>query len=203
LGNAASWKFAKLQLVIVTLLKLDGARNLQYVKISKRPNGSLNDSCQKDGLLLEYIGQPQQSEKYRILFAIMSMNADKIEICADIGLAKKKMESHYLIAQVVASTAFQTSIIATDDIIEEGKGGNINIHSKPDNTNLTYPEVLEVECEAWDVQEFEQLLQEQDKLQRDEQDHKVYFHRRAMTDKEQLQEDQGLDWLAGTKIVEK
>jgi hypothetical protein len=58
------------------------------------------------------------------------------------------MESHYLIAQVVASTAFQTSIIGTEETIEEGKGGNTSIHSRLDNTNLTYPEELEVECEA-------------------------------------------------------
>jgi hypothetical protein len=104
---------------------------------------------------------------------------------------------------VVASTAFQTSIIATEDIIEEGKGVNISIHSRPDNPNLTYPEELEVDCEAWDVHEYERLLQEQDKLQQYELDHKEYLHRRAMRDKQQLQEDQGLDWPAGTRIVNK
>jgi hypothetical protein len=71
------------------VLKLDGGGNPQNVKISKRPNGSLKDSYQKDEILLDSIGQLRQLEKYRILFAIMSMNGDKIEICDNIGLAEK------------------------------------------------------------------------------------------------------------------
>jgi hypothetical protein len=43
------------------------------------------------------------------------------------------------------------------------------------------------------VCELEQLLQEQDKFQRIEQDQREYLHQRAMKDEEELQEDQGLD----------
>jgi microfibrillar-associated protein 1 len=103
----------------------------------------------------------------------------------------RKMESRNLVAQVVASSSFR-STKAMEDATEEGEGGSMSINPRPDDTDPTDPEDLEKEREAWEVRELERLLQQQDKLRQEEQEHKEYLRRRAMTDEERLREDQAL-----------
>eukprot|EP01017_Pseudomicrothorax_dubius_P016194 TRINITY_DN183_c0_g1_i1.p1 TRINITY_DN183_c0_g1~~TRINITY_DN183_c0_g1_i1.p1 ORF type:complete len:542 (+),score=221.15 TRINITY_DN183_c0_g1_i1:135-1760(+) len=73
--------FAKL--AVDAVLRLKGSDNLDYIKILKKPGGSLRDSYLEEGFILEKsisIGAPRRLENCRILVANTPMDYDKIKI---------------------------------------------------------------------------------------------------------------------------
>jgi len=74
-------KFAKL--AVDAVLKLKGNDHLDYIKILKKPGGSLSDSFLAEGFILEKsisVGCPKRIENARILVANTPMDYDKIKI---------------------------------------------------------------------------------------------------------------------------
>ena len=74
-------KFAKL--AVDAVLKLKGSSNLDYIKIIKKPGGSLFESFLAEGFILEKsisVGCPKRVENAKILVANTPMDYDKIKI---------------------------------------------------------------------------------------------------------------------------
>lgn len=74
-------KFAKL--AVDAVLKLKGNDHLDYIKILKKPGGSLNESFLAEGFILEKaisVGCPKKIENAKILVANTPMDYDKIKI---------------------------------------------------------------------------------------------------------------------------
>ncbi len=64
-------------------MRLKGLDNLDYIKIIKKPGGSMKDSFLDEGFILEKsisVGCPIRKEKPRVLVANTPMDYDKIKI---------------------------------------------------------------------------------------------------------------------------
>jgi len=90
-------KFAKL--AVDAVLKLKKSNNLDYIKILKKPGGTLTDSYLAEGFILEKaisVGCPKRIENAKILVANTPMDYDKIKIYG----TRVKTESMEAIAEI-------------------------------------------------------------------------------------------------------
>ena len=81
------------------MLRLKGSGNLDYIKIIKKPGGTLKDSFLADGFILEKTistGCPRVKENPRIMVANTPMDADKIKIFG----SKVKVDSMLKVAEI-------------------------------------------------------------------------------------------------------
>ncbi len=89
--------FAKL--AVDAVLRLKGASNLDYIKIIKKPGGSLKESYIDEGYVLEKsisVGCPKRKENPKILIANTPMDYDKIKIQG----SKVKVDSIEKVAEI-------------------------------------------------------------------------------------------------------
>lgn len=89
--------FAKL--AVDAVLRLKGMTNLDYIKIIKKPGGSLKDSFLDEGFILEKsisVGCPRRKENPKILVANTPMDYDKIKIMG----SKVKVDSIEKVAEI-------------------------------------------------------------------------------------------------------
>lgn len=71
------------QLAVDAVLRLDGVNNLDYIKIIKKPGGTMRDSFLAEGFILEKqisTGCPKRKENPKIMVCDTSMDYDKIKI---------------------------------------------------------------------------------------------------------------------------
>lgn len=71
------------QLAVDAVLRLDGVNNLDYIKIIKKPGGTMRDSFLAEGFILEKqisTGCPRRKENPKIMVCDTSMDYDKIKI---------------------------------------------------------------------------------------------------------------------------
>lgn len=90
------------QLAVDAVLRLKGSPNLDYIKIIKKPGGTLADSYLADGFILEKnisIGTDKFRKNPRILIANTPMDSDKIKIFG----AKVKVDSMQKVAEIEAA----------------------------------------------------------------------------------------------------
>ena len=81
------------------MLRLKGSGNLDYIKIIKKPGGTLKDSFIADGMILEKniaVGCERRVENPRVLIANTPMDHDKIKIMG----SKVKVDSMTAIAEI-------------------------------------------------------------------------------------------------------
>lgn len=86
-------------LAVKAVLRLKGSGNLDYIKIIKKPGGTLGDSFIADGMILEKsiaTGCPRRVENPRVLIANTPMDHDKIKIMG----SKVKVDSMTAIAEI-------------------------------------------------------------------------------------------------------
>ena len=87
------------ELAVKAVLRLKGSGNLDYIKIIKKPGGTLGDSFIADGMILEKsiaTGCPRKVENPRVLIANTPMDHDKIKIMG----SKVKVDSMTAIAEI-------------------------------------------------------------------------------------------------------
>ena len=92
--------FAKL--AVDSVLRLKGSTNLDYIKIIKKPGGSLKDSFLDEGFILEKsisVGCPRRKANPKILLANTPMDYDKIKIMG----SKVKANSMDQVAEIEAA----------------------------------------------------------------------------------------------------
>lgn len=90
-------KFAKMAVDAITRLK--GSGNLEYIKLIKKPGGTLSDSFLADGFILEKsisTGCPKKKTNPKVLVANTPMDHDKIKIFG----SKVKVDSMTKVAEV-------------------------------------------------------------------------------------------------------
>jgi T-complex protein 1 subunit beta len=71
------------QLAVDAVMRLDGNNNLDYIKIIKKPGGTMTNSFMAEGFILEKTistGCPKKKENPKILIANSPMDYDKIKI---------------------------------------------------------------------------------------------------------------------------
>jgi T-complex protein 1 subunit beta len=86
-------------LAVDSVLRLKGSTNLDYIKIIKKPGGTLSDSYLADGFVLQKniaTGCPKRVENPKIMVANTQMDADKIKIMG----AKVKVDSIMKVADI-------------------------------------------------------------------------------------------------------
>lgn len=86
-------------LAVSAVLRLRGSGNLDYIKIIKKPGGTLKDSFLADGFILEKsisTGCPRRKEKPRVLIANTPMDHDKIKIFG----SKVRVDSMFKVAEI-------------------------------------------------------------------------------------------------------
>jgi T-complex protein 1 subunit beta len=74
-------KFSKL--AVEACLRLKGSGNLDYIKIIKKPGGSIKDSYLEEGFILEKsiaLGCPKTLSNCKVMVANTPMDYDKIKI---------------------------------------------------------------------------------------------------------------------------
>ena len=92
--------FAKL--AVNAVLRLNGSTNLDYIKIIKKPGGTLKDSFLAEGFILEKnisVGCAKRKENPKILLANTPMDYDKIKIMG----SKVKANSMDQVAEIEAA----------------------------------------------------------------------------------------------------
>ena len=86
-------------LAVEAVLRLKGSNNIDFIKLIKKPGGSLGDSFLADGMILEKsiaTGCPKRMEKPRVLIANTPMDHDKIKIMG----SKVKVDSMTAIGEI-------------------------------------------------------------------------------------------------------
>lgn len=86
-------------LAVDAVLRLKGSGNLDYIKLIKKPGGTLKDSFLADGFILEKsisTGCPRRKEKPRVLIANTPMDHDKIKIFG----SKVRVDSMLKVAEI-------------------------------------------------------------------------------------------------------
>ena len=86
-------------LAVSAVLRLKGSGNLDYIKIIKKPGGTLKDSFLADGFILEKsisTGCPRRKENARVMVANTPMDHDKIKIFG----SKVKVDSIFKVADI-------------------------------------------------------------------------------------------------------
>lgn len=87
------------QLAVDAVMRLKGSGNLDYIKIIKKPGGTMKDSFLAEGFILEKnisIGCPKRKEKPTILVANTPMDYDKIKIFG----SKVRVDSMTKVAEI-------------------------------------------------------------------------------------------------------
>lgn len=87
------------KLCVDAVLRLRGSGNLDYIKIIKKPGGSLKDSFLDEGYILEKtisVGCPRRLENPKIMIANTPMDYDKIKIFG----SKVKVDSMEKVAEI-------------------------------------------------------------------------------------------------------
>ena len=87
------------ELAVQAVLRLKGSGNLDYIKLIKKPGGTLKDSFIADGMILEKtiaVGCERRVENPRVLIANTPMDHDKIKIMG----SKVKVDSMTAIAEI-------------------------------------------------------------------------------------------------------
>jgi T-complex protein 1 subunit beta len=90
------------QLAVDAVLRLKGSGNLDYIKIIKKPGGTLKNSFLADGFILEKsisTGCPKRKENPRIMVCNTPMDNDKIKIFG----SKVKVDSMTKVAEIEAA----------------------------------------------------------------------------------------------------
>lgn len=90
------------RLAVDAVLRLRNSPNLDYIKIIKKPGGSLKDSFLDEGFILEKsisVGCPRRKENPKILLANTPMDYDKIKIMG----SKVKVSSMDQVAEIEAA----------------------------------------------------------------------------------------------------
>ena len=90
------------RLAVDAVLRLRDSHNLDYIKIIKKPGGSLKDSFLDEGFILEKnisVGCPRRKENPKILLANTPMDYDKIKIMG----SKVKVSSMDQVAEIEAA----------------------------------------------------------------------------------------------------
>jgi len=90
------------QLAVDAVLRLKGSQDIEYIKIIKKPGGTLADSFLADGFILEKnisIGTSKTRENPKIMIANTSMDNDKIKIFG----SKVKVDSMQKVAEIEAA----------------------------------------------------------------------------------------------------
>ena len=86
-------------LAVDSVLRLKESGNLDYIKIIKKPGGTLSDSYLADGLVLEKTistGCEKRAENPRIMVANTQMDSDKVKILG----SKVKVDSVMKVAEI-------------------------------------------------------------------------------------------------------
>lgn len=86
-------------LCVDAVLRLKGSGNLDYIKLIKKPGGTLKDSFLADGFILEKnisIGCPRRVENPKIVVANTPMDHDKIKIFG----SKVRVDSMMKVAEI-------------------------------------------------------------------------------------------------------
>ena len=86
-------------LAVDSVLRLNFSGNLDYIKIIKKPGGTLSDSYLADGLVLEKTistGCEKRAENPRIMVANTQMDTDKVKILG----SKVKVDSVMKVAEI-------------------------------------------------------------------------------------------------------
>ena len=86
-------------MAVDAIMRLKGSPNLDYVKIIKKPGGTLQDSYLDEGFILEKTiatGCPKIKERARVMVANTSMDNDKIKIFG----SKVKVDSMEKVAEI-------------------------------------------------------------------------------------------------------
>lgn len=87
------------ELAVQAVLRLKGSGNLDYIKIIKKPGGTLSDSYLADGfVLLKKIatGCDRTKENPKVMVANTTMDADKVKIMG----SKVKVDSVMKVAEI-------------------------------------------------------------------------------------------------------
>jgi len=87
------------ELAVDSVLRLKGSGNLDYIKIIKKPGGTLSDSYLADGFILQKnisTGCEKTKENPRIMIANTQMDTDKIKILG----SKVKVDSIMKVAEI-------------------------------------------------------------------------------------------------------
>lgn len=87
------------ELAVQSVLRLKGSGNLDYVKIIKKPGGTLSDSYLADGLILQKsiaTGCKKTAENPKIMVANTPMDNDKVKILG----SKVKVDSIMKVAEI-------------------------------------------------------------------------------------------------------
>ena len=90
------------RLAVDAVMRLHGSPNLEYIKIIKKPGGSLKESFLDEGFILEKsisVGCPRRKENPKILLANTPMDYDKIKIMG----SKVKVDSMDSVAEIEAA----------------------------------------------------------------------------------------------------
>ena len=90
------------RLAVDAVMRLKGTTNLEYIKVIKKPGGSLKDSFLDEGFILEKnitVGCPRRKENPKILVANTPMDYDKIKIMG----SKVKADSMEKVAEIEAA----------------------------------------------------------------------------------------------------
>jgi len=90
-------KFA--ELAVQSVLRLKGSGNMDYIKIIKKPGGTLSDSYLADGFILQKTiatGCERVKENPRVMIANTQMDTDKVKIMG----AKVKVDSIMKVAEI-------------------------------------------------------------------------------------------------------
>lgn len=86
-------------LAVQAVLRLKGSGNLDYIKLIKKPGGTLKDSFLADGFILEKsisVGCPRRKENAKVLVANTPMDTDKIKIFG----SKVRVDSMMKVAEI-------------------------------------------------------------------------------------------------------
>lgn len=90
-------QFAKL--AVDSVMRLKGSGNLDYIKIIKKPGGTLSDSYLADGLVLEKrisTGCEKSAQTPTVMVANTQMDTDKVKIMG----SKVKVDSVMKVAEI-------------------------------------------------------------------------------------------------------
>jgi len=86
-------------LAVDAVLRLQGSGNLDYIKIIKKPGGTLGDSYLADGLVLQKkiaTGCEKTKTNPRVMIANTQMDSDKVKIMG----SKVKVDSVMKVAEI-------------------------------------------------------------------------------------------------------
>ena len=103
-------------LAVSAVLRLKGSGNLDYIKLIKKPGGTLKDSFLADGFILEKsisTGCPRIKKNARVLVANTPMDSDKIKIFG----SKVRVDSMMKVAEIEKILAHKPDVFINRQLI--------------------------------------------------------------------------------------